>query len=156
MSVVSNKVGIGAQSLLDAAWDIRTSTSVPEAEEIVLKNGGVRIDATYLFADMAHSSTLAQLIKDEVAAKVFRVYLNAATQLLLHRGGAIRSFDGDRVMAIFVGAEKNRAAVQAAMHIQWAVHRVLRPKLLAKWHDIGFFGSEGVCGPRLRAGALRT
>lgn len=123
----------GIDGVLNATWAITNGTVVPETEDVVLKNGGRRIDATYVYADMANSSALAQAVKDEIVAKVIRSYLNAAGRILKHYGGEIRSYDGDRVMAIFIGGSKNTSAAKAAFNLNWAVKKVIRRKLDAKW-----------------------
>lgn len=123
----------GIDGVLNEAWVITSGTVVPETDDITLKNGGRRVSATYLYADMANSSWLAQEVSDDITAKVIRAYLNAATRILSHHRGAIRSFDGDRVMAIFMGSSKNTSAVTAAFELNWAVREVMRAKLDAKW-----------------------
>lgn len=123
----------GVEEVLAAKWVIAEARVVPATEDVVLKNGGKRIDATYAYADLAQSSWLAQEVGDEIVAKVIRVYLNAATRLLKYYGGEIRSFDGDRVMAIFIGSSKNTSAVKAAYALNWAVREVIRQRLQTKW-----------------------
>ncbi len=93
---------------------------------------------------MADSTGLAQRYEKEVTAKVIRCYLNAASRLIRHRGGEIRSFDGDRVMGIFIGASKNTSAVKAALNISWAVTKVIQPKLEAKWSNFGWKMDHGI------------
>lgn len=136
----------GVDGVLSAAWAITTGMVVPETEDITLKNGGRRIDATYLYADLADSSKLAQTVKDEIVAKVIRSYLNSAARILKHHGGAIRSYDGDRVMAIFIGSSKNSSAAIAAFHLNWAVKKVIRSKLKNKWPQslAGYTMHQGV------------
>jgi class 3 adenylate cyclase len=133
---MSDDVEAGVDGVLNPAWSKRKGTVVPTTEDIVLRDGAVNIDATYLYADLANSSALGQKIKKDVAAKIIRSYLNAATRLLRHYDGEIRSFDGDRVLAIFIGGSKNTNAVRAALALNWAVHKVLRPKFSAKWSDL--------------------
>lgn len=132
----SDDVEAGVESVLGAVWNIRDGQVVPETEDVTLKNGAVKLSATYLYADLANSSTLAQKIKKEVGAKVIRSYLSAASRLIRWKGGAIRSFDGDRVMGVFIGTSKNTDAVRTALAINWAVTQVLAPKLKAKWPDL--------------------
>lgn len=119
--------------ILKAQWNITGGRAVPKTEDIVLKNGGRIVDATYLYADLAGSSRLAQTIKKEVTAKVIRAYINTASRILRHYAGEIRSFDGDRVMAIFMGEKKNPNAVRAALGINWAVQKVISPAIEANW-----------------------
>lgn len=136
MSVFSKLVEDSVQAIVDAQWQTRDGQVVPETEDIVLKNGAVNLDATYLYADLANSSRAAQALKRTVTARIIRTYLDAASRLIRHFGGEIRSFDGDRVMGIFVGDAKNTSAVKAGMGINWAVKEVLRPMLKSKWNDL--------------------
>ncbi|OZC56066.1 adenylate cyclase [Rhodococcus sp. 06-621-2] len=121
--------------ILRASWSITKGVVVPETDDIVMKNGGRLVEATYVYADLADSSTIAQTLYKETAAKIIRVFVNSSTRILRHFGGEIRSFDGDRVMAIFIGEEKNWEAVRAAFAINWAVGRVIRPAIEANWSD---------------------
>lgn len=139
-----NDVQAGVDGVLRPEWSIVHGRAVPETADINLTNGGVRLDATYLYADMADSTTLAQNYTDWCVAKVIRCYLNAATRIIRHRGGEIRSFDGDRVMGIFIGDNKNTAAVRAALNINWAVKKVINPALKAKWDDFTWSMDHGV------------
>ncbi|MFF2316973.1 adenylate/guanylate cyclase domain-containing protein [Arthrobacter sp. NPDC058097] len=121
--------------ILGAPWNITNGTKVPETDDIVMKNGGRLVDATYLYADLAGSSRMASSLKKETTGKIIRAYINTASRILRNFGGEIRSFDGDRVMAIFMGADKETQAVRAALAINWAVYEVLRPKIKATWSD---------------------
>ena len=38
-------------SIVGAGWNIRDGRVVPTTEDIALANGGVRLDAVYLYAD---------------------------------------------------------------------------------------------------------
>ncbi|MBK6495918.1 MAG: adenylate/guanylate cyclase domain-containing protein [Gemmatimonadetes bacterium] len=96
----------------------------------------MKLDATIAYADLADSTELAMDYDARVAAKVFRAFLAMSTRILRHEGGSIRSFDGDRVMGIFVGNYKNTSAVKAALKINWAFLNLLKPKLLAKYSSL--------------------
>lgn len=127
---------LAARDVLDADWQIKDGRTVPETDDVVLKNGAVRVQATYAYADMAGSSALAQLCYAHVTAKIIRAYVGTATRVLRGYGGEIRSFDGDRVMAIFMGPDKNTKAVRAALALNWAVAEILRPDIAEKWPDV--------------------
>lgn len=133
---IKDTVGENVDNLLSAVWSTRDGSVVPTTDSVVMKNGAVTLEATYLYADLADSSKAAHVLKQEVTAKIFRVYLNAATRIIRHHGGEVRSFDGDRVMGIFVGSGKNTNAAKAALGINWAVCEVIKPKLAAKWSDL--------------------
>lgn len=134
----------GVSGVLRPEWVARDGQVVPVATDIALSNGAVRLEATYLYADMADSTGLAQGYKDWAAAKVIRSYLNASSRIIRARGGHIRSFDGDRVMGVFIGSTKNSDAVKAAMNISWAVSQVINPALQEKWKDFKWTMGHGV------------
>lgn len=119
--------------IVATGWNITNGTVVPDTDDIALKNGGRLVDATYAYADLADSSTIAQYLNKEVAAKIIRAFVNSATRIFRNYDGEIRSFDGDRVMAVFIGDKKNWNAVRAAFAIEWAVAYVIRPKLKSHW-----------------------
>lgn len=121
--------------IFNATWNITNGSKVPKTEDVVMKNGGRLVDATYLYADLAGSSKMADSLYKETTAKIIRAYINSAARILRHQGGEIRSFDGDRVMAIFMGDDKETKAVRAALAINWAVFEVIRPAIEKAWSD---------------------
>jgi adenylate cyclase len=121
--------------ILTAAWAITDGRVVPKTEDVVMRNGGRRVEAAYLYADLAGSSKMAKSLKKETTATIIRAYINTASRILRNYGGEIRSFDGDRVMAIFMGADKETNAVRASLAINWAVFSVLRPRIKENWSD---------------------
>ncbi|GAB3005522.1 adenylate/guanylate cyclase domain-containing protein [Streptomyces pseudoechinosporeus] len=117
-------------------WDTRKGTVVPSTADVKLKNGAVEVDAVYLYADLADSTGLARDFTRKTAAKVIRAYLDATCRIIKARGGEIRSFDGDRVMAIFMGSTKNTSAAKCALQINHAVTKIVRPKVEANLPSI--------------------
>jgi len=90
----------------------------------------------FLYADLAHSTQLALNFDNRVAAKIVRAYLSSVTRLINGPGGKVRSFDGDRVMGVFIGTTKNTAAVDCALKINYMVTKLLRPKAEAKFPSL--------------------
>ncbi len=121
---------------LDIGWNVREGKVVPKTEDIVLKDGAVKIEATFLYADLAGSSKLAQLCPWNTTAKIIRAYLECAVRLIRVWGGHIRSFDGDRVMGVFVGDTKNTHASFCAREIDYMVYNHLNPKARAKFTSV--------------------
>jgi class 3 adenylate cyclase len=111
---------------------------VPD-ENVALKDGMVKIEAAILYADLADSTGMVRKLNKKVAAKVMKSFLRCASRCILHRGGAIRSFDGDRVMGVFIGDSKASAAAHCALNINFAVEKVIRPALVAQWSNIEKF-----------------
>lgn len=130
---IKDEVKEAVNEICSAAWNERDGDVVPKTEDIVMKNGAVNVEATYLYADLADSTGLAHHVNAKVAARVVRSYLNASSKIIRKYDGAIRSFDGDRVMAIYMGTAKNSNAVRTALGIDWAFCEVIKPKLMTKW-----------------------
>ncbi|HEX8273679.1 MAG TPA: hypothetical protein VF615_13670 [Longimicrobiaceae bacterium] len=90
-----------------------------------------------LYADLADSTELAMGQDRRVAAKVFKSFLACASRLIKARGGEVRSYDGDRVMGVFLGINRNSSAVRCALNINFVFQEMIRPKLLAKYRSLG-------------------
>ena len=122
-------------SIFFAEWNVQDARVVPKTEDVVQYNGAKRLEATYLYADMADSTRLVKEVEPEHAARVIRAYLRVAVDCIRARGGHVRSFDGDRVMGIFIGDTRRNAAVGAALNISWVVDKALNPNLsLRLWN----------------------
>lgn len=114
--------------ILSQPWDIRSGNVVPETESVALAGGAVRLAATMLYADLADSTEIA-IYDRRVAARLFKSYLACCSRIIRERGGDIRSFDGDRVMGVFVGDYKNTSATKSALNINYAFLKIIKPKL---------------------------
>jgi adenylate cyclase len=120
-------------TILNAAWDIRNGTVVPSTEDVNLSNGAVKLDAVVLYADLFHSTQLQRQFDNRVVAKVVRSYLSSMSKLITAHSGDVRSFDGDRVMGVFIGGSKHTNAAKCALKMKYTVDSILRPKVEAKY-----------------------
>lgn len=127
MSAFGDKVEGRLKDLMSDAWLVRDGQVVPKTEDVALRNGAVKLDAAYLYADLAESTLLQKRYLPDFAARVVRMYLAGASEIIRQTGGSIKSFDGDRVMGIFIGTAKNNNAVDAALKINHLVAIVLNP-----------------------------
>jgi len=123
-----------SNEIVKNTWDIRDSKAVPEPEDLGLKNEGVRMQATFLYADLADSTELA-IGGAKIAAEVFKAYLRRTTRIIRALGGEIRSFDGDRVMGVFTEGNKNTAAAKAALKINHFFRKILHPAFAEKYRS---------------------
>src|SRR5437016_4133112 len=103
--------------ILRQEWNVRDGQVVPKTEDVPLEGGAVKLTATMLYADLADSTDLAMNYDRRIAAKVFKSFLSCSSKIIRSVGGEIRSFDGDRVMGVFVGNNKNTAAAKCALKI---------------------------------------
>jgi adenylate cyclase len=121
---------------LNQAWDVRDGEVVPTTQNVALAGGGVRFTATMLYADLADSTELAMWDR-RVTAKLCKAFLACASRLIRQQGGDVRSFDGDRVMGVFLGNYKNTSATKCALQINWTFINVIKPKFEAKYEALG-------------------
>jgi len=125
-------------------WTSRDGRQVPDTPDLKLANDAVKINATVLYADLADSSGLVASSKPEFAAAIYKTYLICACRIIRAQGGEITSFDGDRVMAVFIGDSKNTNAMKTALQINYAVIKIINPKLKEQYPSTSFEVKQAV------------
>ncbi len=63
------------------------------------------------------------------AAEIYKTFLFCAAKIIRNEGGAITSYDGDRVMGIFIGDYQSTSAAKCGLKINWAVQNIINPAL---------------------------
>ena len=131
-----------------SAFEEREGRKVPESDDVALAKGAVKLDATFLYADLAGSGRIAAACPWDTTARIIRAYLDCAVRLIRSHGGEIRSFDGDRVMGVFMGDSKNGDAANCAREILWMTEMVIQPKATAKFASVrkGGVKVQQACG----------
>ena len=119
-------------------WSTRDGKVVPDEDDIGLGNDGVRLDATVLYADLAGSTEMVKSKKDWAAAEIYKAFLLCAAKIIRNEGGEITAYDGDRVMAVFIGDGKNTTAIRTGLKINWAKNEILKPKRKECYPDSDF------------------
>lgn len=165
MSDQTDKLRAQATELWNVKWNERTGQVVPSTDSVAHANGAVKVEATYLYADLADSTEMQKLFGSDFAARVHRMYLGAASDIIREAGGSIKSFDGDRVMGIFMGSSMRSSATIAALKINWVVTKIInelvktRKRPNGSWwtvqHGIGIDCGEALivrAGVRNKAG----
>lgn len=125
-------------------WDTSQGRKVPVIDTttspgFTFKNVGSYIDATVLYADLADSTLLVNEKPKWFAAEIYKAFLFCAGKLVLDESGEITAYDGDRVMAVFMGADRHDRAVRCAQKVDWAVLNILQPAL-DSYLDLRFQG----------------
>src|SRR5712671_3016969 len=131
-------------SILATRWESRDGRVVPEAEHVKLGNDAVKLDGTVLYADLADSTGLVKQKSAAYAAEVYKCYLHCASKIIAHYGGVITAFDGDRVMAVYIGDRKNSNAARTALAINHAVVKIINPKIEAQYPGKGYIVRQSV------------
>jgi class 3 adenylate cyclase len=120
------------------SWDSRDGRVVPVPEDLGLGNDAVKLNATVLYADIADSTKLVDTSTPQFAAEVYRSYLTCAATIVKANGGVITAYDGDRIMAVFIGDLKNSNAAKTGLQINSAVIDVINPALAGQYPQSAF------------------
>lgn len=81
-------------------WTTREGQVVPAPESLKLGNDAVELKpATVLYADLDGSTNMVDNKSWTFAAEIYKSYLYCASRLIRNEGGAITSYDGDRLWA---------------------------------------------------------
>jgi class 3 adenylate cyclase len=121
-----------------ANWNVTEGRVIPSTEDIGLNNQSKKIDLAILYADMAESTNLVDNYKPLYAASIYKSFLYACCKIITRNGGELVSFDGDRVMGVFIGDGKNSAAAKAALNIKWGVTKIIQSE-----HD-AYYNGKGI------------
>ena len=114
-------------------WTTRKGRKVPEPEDLGLGNDAVELDGTVLYADLDDSTNLVDSYQSKFAAKIYKAYLSRAAKVIRSENGIITSYDGDRIMAVYIGDEKDTRAARSALKINYTVTEIINP-ILKKCH----------------------
>lgn len=132
---LGNDLRAEISGILKTNWKTRDGNVVPEASDVQLGNDAVKLQGAVLYADLADSSALVSGHKDWFAAEVYKTYLACACRIIRDNGGSITAFDGDRVMAVFIGDMPNTNAAKVALQINWAVREIVNPAIKKTYPD---------------------
>lgn len=116
-------------------WTTTKATVVPDPSAIALERNEAKEidDGTVLYADLSGSTNMVQSMAREFAAEVYRAYLYSAAQIIRNEGGVVTAYDGDRVMAVFLGDSRNSNAARCALKINHVVSQVINPAIVAQY-----------------------
>lgn len=134
MSITAD-ISAEVDEIFKTQWEVRDGDKVPEPEDVQLGNHAVRLEGTVLYADLADSTAMVNSKPDWYAAEVYKSYLISACRLIRENGGEITAFDGDRVMAVYIGKTKNTSAATTALQINYVVSQIINPKLGARYPE---------------------
>ena len=118
-------------------WGRRKGMCVPESDSLQLGNDAVIIEGAVLYADLKESTNLVNEYKDYFAAEVYKAFLITACSVIKKNDGAITSFDGDRVMAVFIGDRKCSNATKCGLQLFSAV-KVINEELARQYPSCAY------------------
>ena len=126
---LGNDLNSAVGQILKERWSERRGRVVPDPDDLRLSNDAVTLDGTVLYADLDDSTNLVDTMSPKFAAEVYKCYLVCAARIIRSEGGEITSYDGDRIMAVFIGDSKNSDAARTALKINYAVQKIINPAI---------------------------
>lgn len=129
-------------------WEMSKATTVPEPSYIALEKNEAKVidDGTVLYADLSGSTDMVQNYDPHFAAEVYRAYLFSAAQIIRNEGGIVTAYDGDRVMAAYLGKTPNTNAASTALKINYAVNKIINPAIAAQYGSKIAYAAKQVVG----------
>lgn len=129
---------IDAKSVLGNRWKKRDARQVPSVDDISLNgNESAELDAVVLCADMNGSTQMVRGYKNWFSAEMYKLYLHSVSEIVKNNQGTVTAFDGDRVMAVYVGNQKHTDATRTAMQIVFVVNK-LNQLISEQYKDVSF------------------
>ena len=123
---------------LQERWSKRAGRVVPESDNLNLGNDAVTSEGTVLYADLDDSTELVDTKEPWFAAEIYKCYLACAARIIRSEGREITSYDGNRIMAVFIGQAKNSNAARTALKVNFAVREVINPAIREEYPDTSY------------------
>jgi class 3 adenylate cyclase len=125
---IKEDLAIKIAEFASESWgDIPNARVLPTAQDLSFANSGERLDACVLYADVHRSTEMVDTLPDTLAAEYYKAFLHCAGKIIRRNDGNIQAYDGDRVMAIYLGDGKADRAVSTALELHFAVHEIINP-----------------------------
>ena len=117
------------RKIFQEQWTKRAGRVVPESDDLGLGNDAVTLEGTVLYADLDGSTEMVNSQESWFAAEIYKTYLVCAARIIRSENGVITAYDGDRIMAVYIGDSKNSCAVRTALKINFAVEKIINPAI---------------------------
>ena len=140
---ISNSVN----SILDNDMIITDTSCVPDINDTSLTFGliGKRFKSVSLYIDLRGSTAILEKHNSNVVIKIHKSYFITIVKIVRNRGGEVRSFNGDSILAFFPGDDSSTIenAVRVAMELKFMLlvdANSLKSKVARKYNtniDIG-------------------
>ncbi|HPI40891.1 MAG TPA: adenylate/guanylate cyclase domain-containing protein [Pseudobdellovibrionaceae bacterium] len=142
---LENKVG----TVLRESFIQYETDKVPDIENspdsrLTHGNTGFLGNFTFLYVDMRGSSAYTDQHRLKTITKIYKAYHHCMVACVKKFNGKVRSFDGDRVLAVFAGPNKENDAVFCAMKMVACKTQILKPKINTAFLNDSFSLGVGI------------
>jgi class 3 adenylate cyclase len=115
-------------------WEQHDSNVVPEDTTIKLGNDAVNLRATVLYADTWQTLRSWSISTNLFSRRKF-TRPSCIVRERLFAARVITAYDGDRIMAVYLGDSKNTSAVRTALKINYAARMIIAPAKQSQYPD---------------------
>lgn len=116
------------KTIFKSSWTETTGRVVPAPSDVGLGNKATLLEqAVVFYADLDGSTNMVDTKKWQFSASIYKTFLHCAAKIVKAESGDITAYDGDRIMAIFIGDNKHDRAARAALKLRWAVLNIIQP-----------------------------
>ena len=113
--------------IIQEGWNTQDRRGVPKLTDLELSNDAATLEGTVLYADLDDSTRLVDTEDPEFPAYVYKYFLTCAARIIRSESGTITAYDGDRIMAVYTGGDKDDRAARTALKINFAVREIVNP-----------------------------
>jgi len=107
-------------------------------------NTGLSGEFSFLSVGMHCSADYTDEHRLHTMTKIYKAYHHCMVECIKENDGRVRSFDGDRVLAVFDGKRKVNNAMDCAMKMVGCRYDILQPKILAAFSNDSFSLGVGI------------
>jgi class 3 adenylate cyclase len=138
MSVYDDLVA-EVNDIASSKWTSRKGLVVPSESSVTFGHDAVNIEGAVLYADMAASTELVSKYTSAFAATLYKGFLTCCVRMIRHFDGEITAYDGDRVMAVYMGVRARTRATRSALAINFAMSHALNPAIARNFNVPDFY-----------------
>ncbi len=117
LNTLKNKIS----SYLKENYTIENIDYIPTVSNLSHGNRGKILDLCVFSIDLRGSTKMLKELGREKAGRIHKAFLYVAAEMVKDRGGKIRNYTGDGLLAFWIGNDNNKVsnAVRTAMHIKY-------------------------------------
>lgn len=140
-------------TIFKSQWEETEGRVVPIPKDIGLGNKATLLkQAVVLYADLDGSTKMVDSKKWQFSAEIYKSFLHCSAKIIKAESGEITAYDGDRIMAIFIGEDKHNRAARTALKLRWAVLNIIQPLMKTQYKtDFAIAHTIGIDISDLRA-----
>lgn len=120
-------------------WGTTSGRVVPAPSSVGLGNQAIEFDeAVVLYADLDGSTAMVDNKTWQFSAEIYKTYLHCAAKIIKSEDGVITAYDGDRIMAVFIGERMRSRAALAGLKLNSAVRNIINPAIKHQYPQSDF------------------